>query len=255
MLLALPFPARAQQPGKIPRIGLLIAGSQAYMSARIDPLRQGLRELGYIEGKTIFIEDRYAEAKLDRLSDLAAELVRLKVDVIVTAGTPGVLAAQKATKTIPIVFVGVGDPVATGLVASLARPGGNVTGLSQFSPELSGKRLELLKEAFPKVIRVAYLWTPDLPGTGLREMQAVAPALGLQLQSLEVRTSNDLDNAFEAASRRRAHALTAATAPIINAHQKRIVAFAAKRRLPAIYAQRDWADAGGLMSYGPSSAD
>jgi putative ABC transport system substrate-binding protein len=244
----------AQQPGKIPRVGLLIAGSPIYMRDRINLLRQGLRDLGYIEGKSIIIEDRYAEAKLERLPDLAAELVRLNVDVIISAGTPGVRAAKNATTIIPILFTDVGDPVAAGIVASLARPGANVTGLSIFAPELSGKRLELLKEAFPKVTRVAHLWTPDLAGQGLKGMQAAASTLGLQLEIIEVRKTEDFGGAFEKV-KNRAHALTAQTAPIINIHQKQILEFAAKSRIPAIYSQRDWVEAGGLMSYGVSFAD
>jgi len=252
LLIALCLSAEAQQPKKISRVGLLIAGSASYMSASINSFRHGLRELGYIEGKTVLIEERFADAKLDRLTGLAAELVDRNVDVVVTAGTPGVEAWKKATKTIPIVFVAVGDPVASGMVSSLARPGGNITGISQFAPELSGKRLEILKEAFPKVTRVAYLWTPELPGTGLRGMEDVAQFLGLQVQSLEVRSPNDLDAAFEAALRERSEALTAATAPVINTHHKRILNFAMSRHLPAIYSQKDWVESGGLMSYGVS---
>lgn len=255
--LASGFSAEAQQPKTLSRIGLLIAGSRTGMSASIGWFRDGLRELGYIEGENILIEERYADAELDRLSSLAAELLRLKVEVVVTAGTPGVRAWTKVTKTIPIVFVGAGDPVASGIVASLARPGGNVTGISQFGPELGGKRLEILKEAFPKVTRVAYLWTPDLLGSasGLRGSEIAAPALGVKLQSLPVRTSNDIDGAFAAALKERAQALTAQTAPILNTYKKRVIEFAAKHRLPAIYNQAEWAEAGGLMSYGPNPRD
>ena len=213
MLLALCVPAQAQQPAKIPRIGLLVPGSQSAFSNRTDAFRQGLRELGYVEGQNIAIEYRYTEGKTDRLPDLATEMVGLKVDVIVTASVPPVQAAKKASSTIPIIFASVNDPVAAGLVDSLARPGGNITGLTNFSPDLDGKRLELLKESFPKITRVAYLWNPDAPGTGLTAMQAAASGLGVQLQSLEARTANDLDSAFEAALRERVNALITLPTP------------------------------------------
>ena len=194
--------AEAQQPARIPRIGILIATSASIISARVEAFRQRLRELGYVEGKNIVIEYRYAEGKLERLPDLAAELVRLKVDVIVTVSS-AVLAAKKASATIPIVFGAAGDPVGNGLVSSLARPGGNITGLSLMAPDLDGKRLELLKEAFPKIARVAFLWESsgsrgNLP---LTEMEAAAKALGLKLLSLEVRSLDDFESAFARAKR------------------------------------------------------
>ena len=254
VILAFVHPADAQQARKVHRIGILISGSVSSANIRKDAFRQGLRELGYVEGQNIVIEYRYAEGKADRFPDLAADLVRLNVDVIVTVSTPGVLAARKATGTIPIVFVAVNDPVASGVVASLAHPGGNVTGLSTLASELGGKKLELLKEAFPKVTRVAHLWNPDSP-TGLSEMQAAAHALGLQLQSLEVRSSNDFDSAFEAVLRERAHALITSPNPVVITHHKRIVEFAAERRLPAIYYDKEFVEAGGLMSYGPDYSD
>jgi ABC-type uncharacterized transport system substrate-binding protein len=254
-LLTAICPADAQQPEKIPRIGILSPGSSAMASVRDDIFRQGLRELGYIEGKNVAVEARYAEGKQDRLHDFARELIKLKVDVIVTATTPGVLAAKKTTTTIPIVFAGAGDPVRAGLVSSLARPGGNVTGLSILNPELEGKRLELLKETFPKIVRVAYLWDPGNPGTGLIEMQAAAPALGLKLQPLEVRSAKDFDGAFESISRDQVQAITVAAVPIISINQKRIVDFAAKHRLPSIYPYGEFIDSGGLMFYGISFAD
>ena len=255
MLLALGVSAQAQQPTKIPRIGILAPDSSAFpASARYDSFRQGLRELGYIEGKNIFIEIRYAEGKQDRLSDIANELVKLKVDVIVTATRPGARAAKNATKTIPIVFAAVGDPVRAGLVSSLARPGGNITGLSILETELFGKRLELLKETFPKITRVAYF--RESQGTGSVEIQAAAArALGLQLQSLEVRSAKDFDGAFEAVLKERAQALTTAASPVISTNQQRIVAFAAKNRLPALYPYREVIEAGGLMFYGVSFSD
>jgi len=256
LLLALSVPADAQQTGKVPRIGILAPGSSAFpTSAYHDSFRQGLRELGYIEGKNIFIEIRYAEGKQDRLSDIATELVKLKVDVIVTATRPGVLAAKNATSAIPIVFAAVGDPVRAGLVSSLARPGGNITGLSIIETELFGKRLELLKETFPKITRVAHFRDATSPGTGSAEMQATASALGLQLQSLEVRSAKDFDGAFEAILKERAQALTATASPVISINQQRIVAFAAKNRLPASYPDSEVIDAGGLMFYGVSLSD
>jgi len=256
-LLALSVPADAQQAGKVPRIGILAPGSSTFpTSAYHDSFRQGLRELGYIEGKNIFIEIRYAEGKQDRLSDIATELVKLKVDVIVTATRPGVLAAKNATSAIPIVFAAVGDPVRAGLVSSLARPGGNITGLSMIETELFGKRLELLKETFPKITRVAYFRDATPQGTGPAEMQAAAArALGLQLQSLDVRSAKDFDGAFEAILKERAQALTTAASPVISTNQQRIVAFAAKNRLPAIYPYSEVIDAGGLMFYGVSFSD
>jgi putative tryptophan/tyrosine transport system substrate-binding protein len=253
VLLALGVTAEAQQPKKIPRIGFLAAPYPSDRAEKNDWFRQGLRDLGYIEGKNIAIEYRYAEGKADRLPTLAAELVGLNVDVILTSSTPSVLAVKKATSTIPIVFVAINDPVASGLVTSLARPGGNITGLTILGPELSGKRLELLKEAVPKATRVAFLWNSANPAQGLlwKESQAAAQELRLQLQSLEVRSSNDFDSAFEAVLRERSQALITVPEPLINTHLKRIVEFAAKNRLPAMYANALFVDAGGLMSYAP----
>ena len=249
--------AQAQQPKKVPRIGFLGGASASFYAARTNAFRQGLHELGYTEGKNIDIEYRYAEGKFDRLPDLAAELVGLKVDVIVAAPTPSVLAAKKASATTPIVFASVVDPVASGLVASLARPGGNLTGLTVLGPELSGKRLELLKEVLPNVTRMAALWNSANPAQELvwKEMQAAAQKLHLQLQSLEVRSANDFDIAFKAALRERAQALIPSGEPLINTQLKRIVEFAAKNRLPAMYAGPEAVDAGGLMSYAPNYTD
>src|SRR5882724_4783523 len=253
VFLGVSFPAQAQQPKKVPRIGFLGGASASFYAARTNAFRQGLNELGYTEGKNIDIEYRYAEGKFDRLPDLAAELVGLKLDVIVAAPTPSVLAAKKASATTPIVFASVVDPVASGLVASLARPGGNITGLTILGPELSGKRLELLKEVLPNVTRVAALCNSANPAQELiwKEMQAAAQELRLQLQSLEVRSANDFDIAFEAALRERAQALIPSGEPLINTQLKRIVEFAAKNRLPAMYAGPEVVDAGGLMSYAP----
>jgi putative ABC transport system substrate-binding protein len=241
--------AEAQQLKKVPRIGLLSVTSTSTMLARVEAFRRGLRDLGYVEGKDIFIEYRYADGKQDRFSDLASELIQLKVDLIVTATTAGVRAVQTASSTVPIVFAGAGDPVRSGLVASLARPGGNITGLSILAPELDGKRLELLKETFPKIVRVAYFWNPDSPGTGLSGMQAAAPALGLQLQSLEVRRPKDFDSAFTKALGDRADAITAQPIAIVNNHRTRIINFSVHNRLPGIYADTEFVEAGGLMSY------
>jgi putative ABC transport system substrate-binding protein len=248
--------AEAQQPARIPRIGILIPASASFYSARVEAFRQRLRELGYVEGKNIVIEYRYAEGKLERLPDLAAELVQPKVDVIVTAG-PGTLAAKKASTTIPIVFGANSDPVGTGIVSSLARPGGNITGLSLMAPDLDGKRLELLKESFPKIGRVAFLW--NLGGTRgnlpIAEMEASAKALGLKLQSLEVRTIEDFASAFARAKKERAQALIAYPGPLLNTQQRQVLDFAAKNRLPAMYPTSEFVEAGGLMSYAPSYTD
>lgn len=257
MLFAFCQSADAQQPQKIPRIGLLLPSSQSFYPRRINAFRQGLHERGYTVGKNIVIEFRYAEGKLDRLPDLATELVRLNVDVIVTTTDRGVRSAKSASGTIPIVFAVTGDPVAGGLVESLARPGGNVTGLTNLSPELSGKRLELLKEAVPGVTRIAFLWTPL--GTAsvvpLKTTQEVANAFRLQLQTIEVKDSKDVDNAFQTIISERAQAFVTNPGPIMNSHQVRILQFAAKNRLPAMYAAPEFTDASGLMSYSPNYDD
>jgi len=248
--------AEAQQPARIPRIGILIGSSASSYSARVEAFRRRLRELGYVEGKNIFIEYRYAEGKLERLPDLAAELVGLKVDVIVTTGQ-AVLVAKKASPTLPIVFGAAADPVGAGLVSSLARPGGNITGLSLMAQDLDGKRLELLKEAFPKVARVAFLWVPvDSRGNlALTEMEAAAKALGFKLQSLEVRSLEDFDGAFARAKTNGAHALITSASPLIDTQQRQVLDFAAKNRLPAMYHTSEYVEAGGLMSYAPNYAD
>jgi putative ABC transport system substrate-binding protein len=247
--------AEAQQPGKMPRIGILIAASTSFYSARVEALRQRLRELGYVEGKNIVIEYRYAEGKLERLPDLAAELVRLKVNVIVTAPTQAALAAQKASATIPIVFTDIAsDPAAIGLVSSLARPGGNITGLNVMASDLDGKRLELLKEAFPKVARVAFLWG-SRGNLNVTELEAAAKALGLKLQSLPVRSLDDFERAFARAKRDGAQALITTPNPLINTQQRQVLDFAAKNRLPAMYQTPEWVEAGGLMSYAPNFTD
>ena len=249
-----PF-ATAQQITKITRIGFLGASSASFHSARIETFRQSLRELGYIEGKNIAIEYRFADGKNDRLPWLAAELVNLKVDIIVT--TPNASAAKNATKTIPIVFAAVADPVAQGIVGSLARPSENVTGLTVLAPELSGKRLELLKDVSSGITRVAFLLNPSGESSSilLKEMETAAHKLSLQIQTVEVRSLYDFDSAFEAVLRDRAHAITAAAHTIIGTNRRRIVDFATKNRLPAIHADSEFVDAGGLMFYGVDFAD
>ena len=257
MILGLCVSAEAQQSGKVSRIGFLAGASASFNSAQIKVFLQGLRELGYVEGKNIVIEYRYADGNLDQLPDLVADLVRLKVDLIVTNSSPGVLAAKKATRTVPIVFVSIGDPVGSGHVDSLARPGGNVTGLTTLGPGLAGKRLELLKEAFPKVSRVAVLWNPANPNLTpeRKETEVAAQGLGVQLQSVEVRSVNDFDNAFLAITNERAQALLTTPDPLNNSQAKRIIEFATKNRLPAMYANPEFVDRGGLMSYAPSYSD
>jgi ABC-type uncharacterized transport system substrate-binding protein len=246
--------AEAQQAKKIPRIGFLYGGSSSFYSADIKGILQRLRELGYVEGKNIVIEYRYAEGKLDRLPDLAAELVHLKPDLIVTSSTPGVLAAKKASGTVPIVFMTISDPVGSGVVASLARPGGNITGLTILAPQLAGKRLELLKEAFPKISRVAVLWNSanaaQIPQW--KEAELAAQGVGVQLQSAEVRSINDFDGAFSAILNERAQALLTTPDPLNSSQAMRIVDFATKNRLPAMYSHPVFVDGGGLMSYGHS---
>ena len=254
-ILAAPLTADAQQTKKMPRIGYL---SIASAPDTHEGFRQGLQELGYIEGQNIIIEVRYAAGKADRLPDLAAELVRLKVDVIVAVGTPDALVAKKATQTIPIITVASGDPVGSGLVASLARPGGNVTGLSSSpGPEMSGKQLELLKETVPKATYVVALANPANPPTAglLAEAERAARSLGVQLRIVEARSPNDLDTAFSAIKKERAGALLVTADPVLVNNRSRIVAFAASSRLPAMYPYSLFVGVGGLMSYGVNIPD
>ncbi|HEV2054048.1 MAG TPA: ABC transporter substrate-binding protein [Methylomirabilota bacterium] len=259
-LLAAPLAAEAQQAAKDTRIGFLAANLAAGPHLT-EAFRQGLRDLGYVEGRNVVIEYRNAEGSFERLPVLAAELVALKVDVIVTAGGPlAHLAAKQATRTLPIVFAAADDPVGSGLVTSLARPGGNVTGLSFFGPELVGKVLELLTQAVPGVTRVAVLWQPGAAGERtekdmLKEADVAARALGVRLQVVEARGPADLDRAFSDMTRARAGALTVLTSVMFVNERRRLVDLAAKNRLPAVYAQREFVDAGGLMSYGPDVAD
>jgi putative ABC transport system substrate-binding protein len=254
MLFALCVPAHGQQPAKVPRIGYL-AGIES--PARVAAFRQGLRELGYVEGKNIVIEYRSAQGKLDRLPVLATELVRLKVEVIVSGGSGSTRLAKEATNAIPIVMTGDPDPVGSGFITSLARPGGNITGLSTLRSELSGKRLELLKEIVPKLSRVALFGTSAQPGNpqALKETELAAGALGVKLQFLDVLAPKDIETAFRAASNGQAEAVFVLTGPVINAQRKQIADLAAKSRLPAMYPGREYVEAGGLMSYGVNRND
>ena len=257
MLLALCLSAEAQQPAKIPRIGYLAGAFPSSVPARVAAFRQGLRELGYVEGKNIVVEYRYAEGKADRERELAAELARLKVDVIVTGGPTSTRAAKEATVTIPIVFAQDVDPVASGFVASLARPGGNITGLSTLAPELSGKRLELLKEIVPKLSRVAVIAISTEPGNAqlLKEMELAAEGLKVKLQHLDVLTSKDIETAFRAAAKGRADGVVMLGSAVFNNHRIQIVELAVKSRLPATYTRPEYVEDGGLMTYGPSIND
>ena len=247
----------AQQPAKIPRIGFLSTPSLSIISPRIEAFGQGLRELGYVEGKNIVIEWRSAEGKLDRVPALAAELVRLKVDVIVTGGATDTRAAKEATNTIPIVMAQDSDPVGSGFVASLARPGGNVTGLSTLAPEVSGKRLELLKEILPKLSRVAVMGISTRPGNAqsLKEVELAAGAFKVKLQYLDVLDPKDIETAFRAASKGRAEAVLVLQSPFFNSQRNQLVDLAIKSRLPAIYPQTEYTEAGGLMYYGANTPD
>ncbi len=256
LLFALSSPVQAQQPGRVPRIGFLIASSPSAMAPRLDAFQQGLRELGYVEGKNIIIERRHADGKSDHLPALAAELVRLKVDIIMGQGGQSIRTAQSATKTIPIVMIAVSDPVSLGFVASLARPGGNITGLSTQAPELGGKRLELLKEIVPKLSRVAVLGDRNSPGYGpqKREIEVAAPALGLKLQIVEP-GPKDLESAFSTITKERAGALIVLQGPLTGSYRKQIVELAVKSRLLTTYPESEFVEIGGLMSYGTSVAD
>ena len=257
LLLRVVPPAQAQQEKKVPRIGVVLSGTLASDRSGNDSFKQGLQELGHSEGENIVIEYRYAEGKLDRLPALVAELARLKVDVIVVQGTEPALAAKQHTSTIPIVMAHVGDPVARGIIASLARPGCNITGLTSASPDLSGKRLELIKETVPRLSRVGVLWSPISQGStaNFKEIEAAARTLGVQVQSLELRSSNDLESAFKAATGKRAHGLIVVEFAGISAYARRIVELATKSRLPTMFAQGVHVESGGLMYYGPNFPD
>jgi len=249
--------AQAQQPTKIPRIGFLVASNPSAVAARIDAFREGLRQLGYVEEKNIAIEFRYAEGKFDRLPALAAELVRLKVDIIVSAGPVPTRALKEATTTIPVVMAQDGDPVANGFVASLARPGGNITGLSTLAPEISGKQLELLKEVIPKLTRVAVFGTSTRAGNAqaLKEIELAAGAFKVKFQYLDVLDPKDIETAFQAATKGRAEAVLVLQSVVFFSRRKQITDLAAKNRLPAIYYTTEFVEAGGLMSYATSYTD
>jgi len=257
LLLAvfLPSVSAAQQPKKIPRIGFLSPTSD---DSRVEAFRQGLRELGYNEGRNIAIEYRWADGKFERLPELGAELVRLKVDNVVAVVTQASLAVKNATRTIPIVMIGVADPVRSDLVASLARPGANITGTSSMTAEIVGKHLELLKETLPKISRVAVLWNPANPifqAIQLRETEDAARALGVRLQLVEARGTDEIDRAFETVARERTRAVLILNDPVFTAHRKRMADLSAKHRLPAVSGTLEYTEVGGLMAYGPSFPD
>jgi putative ABC transport system substrate-binding protein len=256
LLTTAPF-SEAQQPTKVPRIGYLSGSSLSALASRIEAFKQGLRELGYVEGKNIVIEWRSAEGKLDRLPELAAELVRLKVDVIVSPGPQVTRPLKEATSTIPIVMAQDTDPVGSGFVASLARPGGNITGLATLAPEMAGKQLEIMKEIVPKLSRMAIIGNSSNPGDAiaLRETVLAASAADTYLRYLDVLDPKDIETAFRAATRGRADALLVLGNPVLNAHRKQVVELAAKHRLPASYARPEYIEAGGLMYYGTNYND
>jgi putative ABC transport system substrate-binding protein len=259
MLFALCSSAEAQQPTKIPRVGILFIGGRD--QPHLEAFKQGLRERGYTEGKNIVLEYRYAEGKVDRLSSLAAELVQLNVDVIVTTSGNSARAATEATKTIPIVLTTGADPVKTGLAESLAKPRGNVTGLSIVEEDLSGKRVEILKETFPKMTRVAYLWNPvavvhsTSGNLSYDQVQEVTKAVGVQLLSYKVSTLAEIEKAFADMPKVRPHALVVLQSPLMTLNSKRIVELALKQRLPGMYPTRQFVEEGGLMAYGPLIGD
>jgi putative tryptophan/tyrosine transport system substrate-binding protein len=257
MVFALSVPAEAQQTTKVPRIGFLITSSPSAIAPRMDAFRHGLRELGYVEGKNIVIEPRHADGKSDQLPALAAELVSLKVDIIVSSGPTATRPAKEATSTIPIVMSFDDDPIGSGFVASLARPGGNITGLSTLSPEISGKQLELLKEIVPRFGRAAVMGTSTRQGTAqsLKEMELAAGAVGVKLQYIDVQNPKEIENAFRDAGKGRADAVLMLQSPVFNSQRAQIADFALKSRLPATYPRREYVEDGGLMSYGVSITD
>jgi ABC-type uncharacterized transport system substrate-binding protein len=253
-LLTAPRVAEAEQQARVPVVAYFSPTSDASRGRLFLAFKQGLRELGWVEGQNVAVESRWGENDYDRLPALAADLVRLKVDVIVTGGVPAIRAAQQATRTIPIVMALVEDPVASGLVASLGHPGGNTTGLSMMAPDLVGKQMELLKGVVPKVSRMALLWNPANPGNAWqsREAESAARALGVQLQAVEARSPEEIAGAFAAMARERAGALVVLQDATLTNQARKLAALAAEGRLPAIYARREHPDVGGLMSYGPN---
>jgi putative tryptophan/tyrosine transport system substrate-binding protein len=261
-LLVVPLTIQAQPPAKVPRIGYLVTGGLASPETRVllDAFRQGLRERGYVEGQNIVIEYRAADGQLERFPALAAELVQLKPEVIVAQGTPAARAAQQATSTVPIVTPVMGDPVGDGLVASLARPGGNITGLTFLGPELVAKRLELLKEALPRASRIVALWHPGAyaertTSAMVQETEAAARTLGVQLQLVDVRGPDEFERAFSTMTSARAEALLVFPSAMLFNERRRLVDLAARYRLPAIYQLREFVELGGLMAYGASITD
>jgi putative tryptophan/tyrosine transport system substrate-binding protein len=256
-ILVAPLAAETQQTGKAHRVGFLGNSTAALEANLVGPFREGLRDLGYVEGRNILIEYRWAEGKYERFPALIGELIGQKVDVIVTAGTPASLAVKKATTSVPLVMVAVGDPVATGLVASLARPGGNITGLTSISPEMEGKRLELLREVVPTVSHIAVLWNAASPIQVIQEKEtrAAAQMLRLKVLSLGVRSKEEIDSAFTTIVRERPDALFVLADRLFLHHRARIMDFAAQQRLPGVHAYRELVEVGGLMSFGPSYAD
>ncbi len=257
ILLTTVFPAESQQKATMFKIGWISAGSASSAASNREALRNRLRERSYVENKNLAFEFRYADYKLDRFSALLDELIRLKVDLLLVGGTPGALAAKNATKTIPIVFYNVADPIALGLVDSLARPGGNITGFTIITEVLTGKRLELLKDTVPGLSRIAMLWNPQNPGNAQqwKESQLPARAMGLELHSLDVKSADKFESAFKEATKTRSGALTIAQDPLVSSNFKLIADLAIKNRLPAIYTQGDFVDNGGLMSYGADQAE
>jgi putative ABC transport system substrate-binding protein len=254
-LLVMAFPANAQPAKKVPRIGVLHTAPAASVSPYVEAsFTQGLRELGYVEGQNIVVERRFGEAKPERLAEVAAELVRLKVDVIVTTSDAAIAAVKRQTQTIPIVMVISTDPVGTGFIASLARPGGNVTGLSTMSPELNAKRLEFLREAVPGLSRVAIMWNPDVRGNLLeyKETAEAARSLHLQLQSVEVSQADDIERAISVLKGERAEALIVVQSSLTFTNRGQIASLAQKHRLPSMFGRQEFTEAGGLIAYGPN---
>src|SRR5206468_2014415 len=257
LLLPLSFPAQAQQPAKVWKIGVLASTSRSLNASREDSLWQGLRQLGYVDGKNIIMEYRYADGQLDRLPQLAAELIELKVDLIIVSGTRAAVAAKQATSTIPIVLAGVGDPVQAGLISSLSHPGSNITGVSRLSPDFIGRRVELIKEVVPKTSHMAALSNPDNPAhaANLRQIDIVARALAIELEPVTARNPNEFESAFAAATKERADALLLMPDALFHTYPSKIVELAAKNRLPATYDRSDFVEAGGLMSFPVNIAD
>jgi len=253
-----PLDAEAQQAAKVPRIGVFFASNPTVTTRNNEAFTQGLRERGYVEGQNIVLERRYGEARAERMAEIAAELVRMKVDVIVAVTDQPISAVKRQTQSIPIVMVNSIDPVGTGFVASLAHPGGNITGVSMMSPELGGKRLELLREALPQLSRLAVIWNPDVRGAVVeyKELETPARSLGLRLQSVEVSHADDLAAAFAAIVDARSEAVVVISAgPVMFANRARIASLAQKHRLVSMYGQQDFADAGGLMAYGTAATE